>query len=136
VSSASPAVLDASALLAFLQREPGQERVADALTPGSAISTVNLSEVVAKLRDANAPETIIRHALNGLLARGLEVVPFDEALAFTAGFLRPVTRELGLSLGDRACLALGQSRQQPVLTADRGWADVARAVGIDVRLIR
>jgi ribonuclease VapC len=136
VSSASASVLDASALLAFLQREQGQERVADALTSGSAISAVNVSEVVAKLRDSRAPEATIRQALDALIARGLEVIPFDEPLAFAAGFLRPVTRELGLSLGVRACLALGQNRQAPVLTADRGWADIAPAVGVEVRVIR
>jgi ribonuclease VapC len=129
-------VLDASALLAFLQHEPGHERVTEALSSASAISAVNLSEVVAKLRDTHAPEATIRQALNGLLARGLEVVPFDEALAFAAGFLRPVTREFGLSLGDRACLALGLGRAQPVLTADRRWADVAHVVGLEVRTIR
>jgi ribonuclease VapC len=136
VSSASAAVLDASALLAFLQREPGHQQATDALSSGSAISAVNLSEVVAKLRDTNAPETTIRQALSGLMARGLAVIPFDEALAFATGCLRPVTREFGLSFGDRASLALGQARNEPVLTADRGWTDVARVVGVDVRIIR
>jgi ribonuclease VapC len=136
VSSARAGVLDASALLVFLLREPGHDRVGDALTQGSAISAVNIAEVVAKLRDANAPETTIRQVLNRLAARGLEVVPFDEALALATGFLRPVTRVFGLSLGDRACLALGQLRKQPVLTADRGWADVASIVGLDIRVIR
>ncbi len=132
----TPSVLDASALLAFLQREPGQERVAEAIAPGSAISAVNVSEVVAKLRDASTPEPAIRQSLDSLAARGLEVVPFDRSLALAAGFLRPLTRELGLSLGDRACLALGRVRGQPVLTADRGWTAVAGALGVDVRVIR
>ena len=132
----TPGVLDASALLAFLQREPGQDRVAEAIAQGSAVSTVNFSEVVAKLRDANVPESTIRQSLAGLVARGLEVAPFDEALAIAAGFLRPHTRERGLSLGDRACLALGRARGQPVLTADRGWASLPDTVGVDVRVIR
>ncbi len=132
----TPSVLDASALLALLQREPGQERVAEAIARGSAISAVNLSEVVAKLRDAGVPESAIQQSLEGLAARGLDVVPFDEVLAMAAGFLRPHTRSLGLSLGDRACIALGRARGQPVLTADRSWTRVSSAIGVEVRVIR
>jgi len=123
------AVLDASALLALLQGEPGSSRVLEVL-PGVLICSVNLSEVVAKLAESGMPEGDIHRAL-GL---GLEIVPFDEALAFQAGLLRPVTRRAGLSLGDRACLALAQARSLPALTTDRAWTGLD--AGVDVEVIR
>ena len=130
------AVLDASALLALLQREQGQDVVAAALAVGAAISAANLSEVVAKLCDAGAPELAIRQAMGRLAVGGLEVVAVDELQALAAGFLRPLTREAGLSLGDRLCLALGQARQQVVLTTDRAWANLAPSVQVGTRIIR
>lgn len=123
-------VLDATALLALLQEEPGAETVAEAI-PQSSISAINLAEVVGKLVDAGMPEEAVRTALAGL---GIEVIPFDEDLAYRTGLLRPLTRPYGLSLGDRACLALGQRLGQPVLTADRVWASLK--VGVKVRVIR
>ncbi|MEK6602913.1 MAG: type II toxin-antitoxin system VapC family toxin [Nitrospirota bacterium] len=123
-------VLDATALLALLQEEPGAETVAEAI-PQSSISAINLAEVVGKLVDAGMPEEAVRTALAGL---GIEVIPFDEDLAYRTGLLRPLTRPYGLSLGDRACLALGQRLGRPVLTADRVWASLK--VGVKVRVIR
>lgn len=125
----SSAVLDASALLALLQDEPGSDRVLESL-PGGLISSVNLSEVVAKLAELGIPEPEIRLALS----LGLDVVPFDEALAYSAGTMRPATRSAGLSLGDRACLALARSRSLPALTTDRAWRDID--VGVEVKVIR
>ena len=126
----SEVVLDASALLALLNAEPGAEKVATVL-PGAVVSAVNLSEVVAKLAEAGMPEASIRKALNGL---ALEVVPFDHEQAYAAGQLRPLTRSLGLSLGDRACLSLGQRLGQPVVTTDGDWAELE--LGIDVQVVR
>ena len=111
----SDAVLDASAILALLNREPCGKKVAQVL-PNAAVSTVNLSEVVAKLSELGMPETQIRKALAGL---ALTVHPFDEKMAYIAGRLRPSTKDCGLSLGDRACLALGIQVSLPVLTTDR-----------------
>lgn len=99
----SKVVLDASALLALLNAEPGSRAVEENLS-GAAVSAVNLSEVIAKLSERGMPEAAIRTALEGL---GLDVRPFDTAMAYSAGTLRAATRGLGLSLGDRACLALG-----------------------------
>jgi ribonuclease VapC len=130
------AILDASALLALLQRERGQEVVAAALAVGAAISAANLSEVIAKLRDGGAPELAIGRAIAGLAAAGLEVVAVDESSALAAGFLRPLTRDAGLSLGDRLCLALGQGRHQLVLTTDRAWATLGPTLNVTVRIIR
>lgn len=126
-------VLDASALLALLNREPGEALVAQALAEGAMISTVNLSEVVAKLADIGMPEAETREAIEPL---GLEIVGFDAADAFSAGLLRPATRADGLSLGDRACLALGMRSGLPVLTADRGWSGLALGAGVEIRMVR
>lgn len=123
-------VLDATAVLALLQNEPGSERVA-ALLPTAVISTVNLAEVVGKLAEAGMPEATIQTVLAEL---GLRTIPFDEALAFRAGLLRPATSDYGLSLGDRACLALAQHLHRPVLTADRTWKTLK--LDVVVHLIR
>jgi ribonuclease VapC len=127
----SSVVLDASALLALLNREPGAGVVATALADGASICAVNLSEVVAKLAEIGAPEEAIRQALDSL---GLEILDFGADLAYQAGMMRPATRQIGLSLGDRCCLALGKHLGLPVLTADRAWLDLA--VGVEVRAIR
>ena len=126
-------VLDASALLALLNREPGEERVADALAAGAIISAVNLSEVVAKLAEIGMPQAEIREAVEPL---GLGVVDFDAEGAFTAGLLRPDTRAAGLSLGDRACLALGKQRGVPVLTADQSWGGLDLGSEVAITMLR
>jgi PIN domain nuclease of toxin-antitoxin system len=123
-------VLDASAILALLNAEPGAEVVEETI-PGAVISTVNLSESVAKLAERGMPEALIRVALGEI---GLKVIPFDEDLAHQTGMLRVPTRSAGLSFGDRACLALGRQLKVPVLTTDRDWATLK--VGVEVRLIR
>jgi PIN domain nuclease of toxin-antitoxin system len=123
-------VIDASALLALLNAEPGEDIVTEAL-PGGAISAVNLSEVIAKLCDAGMPEKAIRRALQPL---GLEVVPFDEEQSYQAGLLRTVTQDTGISLGDRACLNLAKMREAIALTADKAWSRLS--VGVTVKVIR
>jgi PIN domain nuclease of toxin-antitoxin system len=102
-----------------------------AMLPGAVVSTVNLSEVVARLAEGGMSEVAIRQDLDGL---GLELVPFGVEQAYTAGLLRPLTRHLGLSLGDRACLSLAQQLGVPAFTTDGAWAELN--VGIDVRLVR
>jgi len=114
----SSAVLDASALLALLNGESGGELVAAALGQGASIGAVNLSEVVAKLAELGVPEADVRQAVEPL---GLDVVDFDADLALLSGMMRASTRQLGLSLGECACLALGRRPGLPVLTADRTW---------------
>ncbi len=126
----SDLVVDASALLALLSQEGKVERRPVTLK-GAIISAVNLSEVVAKLAEAGMPEVEIRSALDPL---GLEVEAFDANQAYLAGLLRPRTKALGLSLGDRACLALAQKRGSPVLTMDRAWGRLQ--IGVEVRLMR
>lgn len=123
-------VIDASALLALLNDEPGAAIVAEAL-PQGAMSAVNLSEVIAKLCAAGMPEKAIYQALQPL---GLEILPFDEEQTYQAGLLRTSTRSRGVSLGDRACLGLANKLGIPALTADRAWAELS--VGVTVKVIR
>jgi PIN domain nuclease of toxin-antitoxin system len=123
-------VLDATAVLAVLNDEPGAEKVVP-LLPQAIMSTVNLAEVVSKLADAGMPEETIRTVVNEL---GITMMPFDESLAFSTGFLRPTTSDYGLSLGDRACLALGKHLHRPVVTADRMWNTVK--LGVTIQMIR
>lgn len=126
----SKVVLDASALLALVNQEPGQDMVAE-LLPRSLVSAVNASELVAKLTDQGMPEGEIQEILTAL---NLTVVPFDRGQGLVAGYLRPVTKHLGLSLGDRACLALGLQTQCPVVTADKAWAKLD--IGLEIQIIR
>ncbi|MBI3976669.1 MAG: type II toxin-antitoxin system VapC family toxin [Chloroflexi bacterium] len=123
-------VLDASALLAFVHGEPGGEAVR-AMLKGAAISSVNWAEVVQK---SLARGVDIRGLREDLEAMGLCVLPFTGEDAELTARLWSRTRSLGLSLGDRACLALGQSRKLPVLTADRTWTTLA--LEVEVRSIR
>jgi len=124
-------VLDASAVLALLNRESGADRVAEALLGEAAISAVNLSEVVAKLAELGRGEAEIRNAIDLL---GFHVVDLDESGAYESGMLRPATRSAGLSFGDRACLALARRLGAPAMTADRVWGELD--LGIAVTMIR
>jgi ribonuclease VapC len=128
----SDAVLDSSAVLAVILEEPGAER-AEAHLPGAMVSAVNLGEVVAKLRDLGMPAQTVEAVLDGLQ---IDIRPHDRDDALRAGFLRPATRAAGLSLGDRACLALAASLALPAITADRSWQSIAADVGVEVASIR
>jgi len=122
-------VLDASAVLAYLQREAGHERVGSALADGAAISAVNLAEVYAKAVERGISSEEVRARIKAL---GLLVLKFDEDDALRSAALYPKARAAGLSLGDRACLALGQRLGLPVLTADQAWK---RVPGIRLELL-
>ncbi|MCX5963037.1 MAG: type II toxin-antitoxin system VapC family toxin [Cyanobacteria bacterium] len=129
-------ILDASALLAYLQGEPGAAVVANALTQGSLISSVNWAETLSKLAERGQdPDTVTDLLTNqGLFNNALMIAPFDADLAQATAKLRPLTRISGLSLGDRACLALGIQTQLPVLTSDQAWSSLT--IGVVVQLIR
>ena len=127
-------VLDASALLAWLFRETGADQVADFLATGDcAMSSVNWAEVSAKLIDRGYPESQFTSLLDAL---ELELVPFDASLATQTGLLRTATRSVGLSLGDRACLALAQARQASAITADRAWMGLAKGLDLTIVCVR
>ncbi len=123
-------VLDASAVLAVLNGEPGADEVWDHL-PGAQLSAVNAAEVAAKLVDGGIGAEEAGQSLDRLGAR---IVPFAAVDVVPAAHIRAATRSAGLSLGDRACLALARRLGLPALTADRQWRDLQ--VDVEVRLIR
>ena len=114
-------VLDASALLAVLNNEAGAGKVIPLLAE-AAVSTVNLAEVGTKLMDAGMDQNAAQTALE-ILGLG-EIVDFDQSAAWAAARLRLLTKHLGLSFGDRSCLALAVKLKVPAVTADREWARV------------
>ena len=122
--------LDASAVLAFLLGEPGGDVVSGHL--GDALlSTVNLSEVLSKLIDGGDSDETARLRCGALSVR---VVDFDEPSSQSAASLRAATRRFGLSLGDRACLALARREGAAAMTADRAWKELD--LGVESMLIR
>jgi ribonuclease VapC len=126
----SPAVLDSSAILAVVFNEPGDEVVIP-LLKGGLLSTVNSAEVHTRLvlRGLNAD-----FAWRRVMALGCEIRFFDDVQARLAGELAPKTRPLGLSLGDRACLALAIQRKAVVYTTDAAWKNLN--LGIEINVIR
>ncbi len=124
-------VFDTSAVLAALALEPGGEKVAELWAAGdNLISAVNYAEVVTKLNERGATDAEILIVMEGV---PLTLVDFDQQAAHTTGLLRTSTKALGLSLGDRACLALAQSSNATVVTADRAWNKLN---GFDLLVIR
>ena len=126
-------VLDASAVLALLHDEAGADRVERALAAGAAISALNWAEVLAKLIvEGGDPHAVVAMALPGEPGSPLDLVPFDEQQARDSAQLVRQTRGLGLSLADRAALALASSRRLPVLTTDRAWKSLRLPIKIEV----
>src|SRR2546421_2794181 len=117
-------VLDSSALLAFVNGEVGGEMVAQIIGE-SIISTVNIAEVVTKLVARGAS---LQQAREALAMADYGIVDFDRPLAEVTGALVKQTKGRGLSLGDRACLALAQREQLPALTGDREWLEIVTDV--------
>jgi PIN domain nuclease of toxin-antitoxin system len=121
-------ILDASALLAYLQDEPGSE-VVDGVLAESVMSSVNWAEVIQKSIAAGVD---VDGMLDDLQALGLVVEPFTPEDGEMAGRLWEQTRQYGLSLGDRACLSLGLRLGVSVLTSDRAWASLNLSLTIQV----
>ena len=127
-------VLDASVILAFLQGEPGEDVVQQALQKGHCVvSAANQAEIIAKCLDRGGdPETI------QLILKELDYTVIDSTATdgMQAGWTRRETRRAGLSLGDRLCLAAAQRLKARVLTADRPWVAMAPLLGLDIVCIR
>lgn len=121
-------IFDASALLAFLRSEPGGDTASRHL-PDAMISAVNMAEVMAVLIRKGMPANDAQAALDGL---ELDIIPFDRDQAYRSARLLPITAALGLSLGDRACLALAQSHRQAALTAEKEW----ERIDADIKIVR
>lgn len=124
-------VLDASAILALIHEEQGSEKLTPDLLARTMVSTVNVAEIQSKLVTSGwSSDDAWEDATN--LVR--EVIPFTADHAYIAGTLILETRPLGLSLADRACLALGLDLKAPIYTADRSWKKLK--LGIPIHLIR
>ena len=113
-------IMDASAILAYLQNEKGKDRV-EKLLETSAISRINATEVLTKLIEKGMSLNKAKEAFDNL---DLQVIEFDESQSLKAAELRPLTKHLGLSLGDRYCLALAIQENATAVTADRNWASL------------
>ena len=132
MKSKNKIVLDASALLALLNREQGHEKVA-AVMDLATMNTVNLAEVITKLARLGVPASEIELILAGL---DIDTVDFNMSMASLTGNLIAQTQEFGLSLGDRACLAFAESIGYSVITADRAWQNVQSFLKVEIQFIR
>jgi ribonuclease VapC len=125
--------MDASAILAYLQQERGHHLIESLLLTGNCLlTTVNLSETLAKLIDRGLPPPDAQQVVASL---NLTIIPFDEPLAQLAAQLRPATRRAGASLGDRACLALAKSLHATAHTTDNSWHAITLP-GLTINIIR
>jgi ribonuclease VapC len=122
-------VLDASALLAYLRDEDGADVVERPLAEDAVIRALSLAEVLSKLTDSGEDPDRVLDAITRL---PLDVVPFDADIAVESGRLRPLTAKAGLSLGDRASLALGFRLGRRVLTANAAWLRLVPGVDVEV----
>jgi ribonuclease VapC len=125
-------ILDASAIIALLEGEPGAEVVAAKMTDAK-ICAVNIAEVVSIYSQRGVGDRQITAMLAPL---NLDTVSADADLAHRAGRLRLPTAAAGLSLGDRFCLALAERDGATALTADRQWLEIVDQTGVMVELIR
>jgi len=116
--------------MAHLADEEGAARVRQAMEVGAAISVVNLAEVLSKAAELGDDPEKRAADLNDSLA----IEPLTDADCIAVAKLRPLTRALGLSLADRACLVLAERLGVPALSADRDWHEAD--VGTEVELIR
>jgi PIN domain nuclease of toxin-antitoxin system len=126
----TPVVFDTSAILAVIFSEGGAERVV-ATANGAMLSVVNLTEVLTRCVDRDFPEKAASDFVNYF---NIDLIEFDATLARSAGGLRRTTMQRGLSLGDRACLALAIRENATALTSDRNWADLD--IGCRIEIIR
>lgn len=127
-------VLDSSALLAVSKGERGAEFVIELINSKDCmISSVNMAEVATRLLDLGLPA----HELQRAVAQfGVDVIDFNQEQALACAALRPLTKSAGLSLGDRACLALAKLMDGIAVTADQAWQDVRISAGVKVLMIR
>jgi len=123
-------VLDSSAVLAVIFAEPGADKVAGK-TQGALLSTVNLVEVQTRLILRGSDPDF---AWRGIQKLDCEICSLDEKQARIASEIIGKTKPLGLSLGDRVCLALAIQRKGKVYTTDRAWTSLS--LGVEIEVIR
>jgi ribonuclease VapC len=131
VSSKIEYVMDSTALIAVVYQEPGYQRVVEILDK-SAISAVNLAEIINKLVLRGSPAETVRETLFTL---ELTVQDWTEDLAYRSAEFTPFTKSHGLSLGDRACLTLAKQLRATAVTSDRAWRRVP-SLGVRVMMFR
>jgi PIN domain nuclease of toxin-antitoxin system len=124
-------IFDTSAFLAIINNEPGSE-IAQQHISSAGMSTINIAEVITYLvRNGYTDNTNLQRIINLI-----KPIPLETTIAIAAGKMVSITKTLGLSLGDRACLATAQSLQRPVYTADKKWSEIAKQIGVQVIQIR
>lgn len=124
-------VMDSSAFLAWLWDEKGSE-VVHAYSDNYIVGSVNAAEIFTKMIERSPVDEA--EAKITLLAMSMNIIPFDAQQSVNCAKLRTSTRKFGLSLGDRACLALAIREKATVLTADSAWSNLD--LGIEIRVIR
>ncbi len=132
VSRVAEAVLDTSAIMAMILEESGAD-IAVQFADRAAVSANIIAEVATKLFERGMKLADVKR---DILQFRFDVHSVDEAMSIAIGALRPLTKSAGLSLGDRSCLALAAKLGLPAITADKAWASIADAVGVEVVLIR
>jgi ribonuclease VapC len=124
-------VLDSTALIALVTKEPGFERVQE-LLERSTINAVNLTETIHKLVQKGSPHRLVERKLQGLQ---LNVIAWSESLAYHSAEFANLGKSHGFSLGDRACLALAKQLHATAVTADQVWRQVP-GLGVAVLMFR
>jgi PIN domain nuclease of toxin-antitoxin system len=124
-------VLDSSALLALIQNEPGAEIIKPLLNV-TVMSTINVAESLTVLQRTNIPTQEALSLINDIVNM---IVPFDLEQARHVAELQSHLQHKGLSLGDRACIALGVKLQASIYTADKAWSEL-KVTSADIKLIR
>lgn len=124
-------ILDSSVLLALIFDEPGADAAARLVANGARLGAVNLAEVATKLDEIGYSPRDLAETLAPFAAAA---VPFDARHALATGRLRRATQAAGLSLGDRACVALAAAEGARAATADRAWTGLD--LGVEIEVIR
>ena len=132
--TAPTAVLDASALIALVYQETGFQKVRTVVARGAIISAINWAEVLSDMAERGESSAVVAPRVTRLVAAvgSLTIVPFEHSQAVEAARLRPLTKSLGLSLADRACLGLARLRRLPAYTTDRLWQKPRLSITIEV----
>jgi ribonuclease VapC len=126
-----PLIADTSAVIAYLNFEPGADEVRENLAR-IRLAMVNLAEIVAVVSRHGVSRSWVEERIIRVFP---EILPFDREQAYLCGALEAVTRPKGLSLGDRACLAAGILHGWPVLTAESRWTQIDwKAQGYDLKI--
>jgi PIN domain nuclease of toxin-antitoxin system len=127
------AILDAAAVLAFLNREAGHEAVTDAIVAGAGVCTANIAEVIGVLIRRGLT---VEEANQAFIDLPITIIDVDLGLALRAGLMEQSTRHFALSLGDRLCLAAAARERLPAMTVNAAWTQAGPLVDVEVRLIR